>query len=47
MEIIKTHSQKMEKFYTSGQDCERFNTCFINTKTTKLNKLNPPLPKVI
>ncbi len=47
MKLIKSDSQKKGKFLTLGHDCESFNTCFINTKYVKLNKLNVPLWKVI
>lgn len=34
MKTKKRYSQKMGKSFTIKQDCERFKTCFINTKTT-------------
>jgi hypothetical protein len=36
-------SQKMGRYFTTKQDCERFHALFKNTKTTKLNKLKVPL----
>ena len=35
MKLIKTLSQKTGETFTVKRDCEEFNTCFINTKTTK------------
>ena len=34
MKIQKRVSQNKQESFTTKQDCERINTCFINTKTT-------------